>query len=127
MAALAGMNGSVKLGANVVALIDNWEVSPSANVMDITAFGNSWKTKLAGLKDWSAKVSGHYDLTDTNGQLALWTAFLNGTTVSVVLMVDATHNFSGTAFVKTPPVKVGVDAVITIEFDLDGSGPLSYS
>ena len=127
MAALVGYNGNVKIGANTVALMDSWELSPTANVMDITSFGNAWKVKLSGLKDWTAKVSGQYDLTDTNGQMALWPAFLNGTTVSLELDVDGTHKFTGTAFVKSPPIKVGVDAVESIEFDLEGSGSLTYA
>ena len=61
MAALVGYNGAVKIGANTVALMDSWELSPTANVMDITSFGDSWKVKLSGLKDWTAKVSGQYD------------------------------------------------------------------
>ena len=127
MAALVGYNGAVKIGANSVALMDSWELSPSANVMDITSFGDSWKVKLSGLKDWTAKVSGKYDFTDTNGQMALWTAFLNGTTVSLELDVDGSHKFTGTAFVKSPPIKVGVDATESVEFDLEGSSALVYA
>lgn len=127
MAALVGYSGAVKIGANTVALMDTWELSPTANIYDITSFGDTWKTKLGGLKDWTAKVSGKYDFTDTNGQEALWTAFLAGTTVSVELDVDGTHHFTGSAFVKTPPIKVGVDATISVEFDLEGSGALAYS
>ena len=61
MAALVGFEGSVKIGANAVALLDSWEFSPSANMYDDTSFGDSWKKKVAGLKDWTAKVSGRYD------------------------------------------------------------------
>ena len=59
--------------------------------------------------------------------MALWTAFLNGTTVSLELDVDGTHKFTGTAFVKTPPIKVGVDAVESVEFDFEGSSALVYA
>lgn len=126
MAALVGFGGNVKVGANAVALMDNWELNPSANMLEKTSFQESWKTKLAGLKDWSAKASGRYDFTDTNGQLALWNAFINGTTVAVSFLVDATHHLDGTAFVKSPPIKAGVDALIDVEFDLEGTGPLVY-
>ena len=127
MAALVGYSGNVKIGANAVALLDSWELSPSANILDNTAFGNAWKVKVSGLKDWTAKVSGRYDFTDTNGQMALWTAFLNGTSVSLELDVDGTHKFTGTALVKSPPIKTGVDALISVEFDLEGISALVYA
>lgn len=127
MAALVGFNGNVKIGTATVALMDSWELSPTANIYDITSFNDAWKTKLGGLKDWTAKASGKYDLTDTNGQNAIWTAFINGTTVSLELDVDGTHKFTGTAFVKSPPIKVGVDAAETIEFDFEGSGAITYA
>lgn len=122
MAALVGYQGAVKVGSNTVVLMDSWEFAPSSNVMDITSFGQSWKTKLAGMKDWTAKLSGKYDFTDTNGQFALWTAFLNGTSVSIDLFTDSIGNISGTAFVKAINPKVGVDAVVTVDIDLEGSG-----
>lgn len=120
MAALAGTGGSVKVGANTVALIKDWEISPSSNIMDITSFGDTWKNKLAGLFDWTAKISGFYDFTDTNGQKALWDAFTGGTTVSLVLYTDTTGNITGTALLKSVPIKVGVDATADVEFDLEG-------
>jgi|SRR5579885_2138877 len=127
MAALAGKDGLVKIGTNTVALMDSWEVNPSADMLDITSFGDDWKTKIAGLKDWSAKVSGNFDYTDTDGQVALVTAFINGTTVTLKLYTDDTHYVTGSAFVTSFPIKVGVSDKETVEFDLDGTGALDVS
>lgn len=127
MAALTGFGGNVKVGSNVVALMNNWEANPTANILDKTSFGDSWKTKNAGLKDWTAKAGGKFDFTDTNGQMALYNAYLNGTPVTLNLYADGTHFWSGSAFVKTLPVKAAVDADIEIEFDFEGTGPLAYS
>lgn len=127
MAALAGNGGLVKIGTNTVALMDSWELSPSADMLDITSFGDSWKNKIAGLKDWNAKISGKYDMTDINGQAALWTAFLNGTTVSLKLYVDDTHYLSGSAFVKSMSPKVGVADVESVDIELDGAGAVAYN
>jgi predicted secreted protein len=127
MAAVVGFSGSVKIGANTVALLDNWELNPSADVLDKTSFGESWKTKIVGLKDWTAKASGKYDFTDTNGQLAIWTAFLNGTTVAVHFSPNGTSDFTGSAFVKSPPIKSAVDATVSVDFEFEGTGALTFT
>ncbi len=127
MAAVVGFEGSVKIGANTVALLNEWELNPTSDILDTTAFGNSWKEKLAGLKDWTVKASGFYDFTDTNGQKALWDAFNNGTTVSLVLSPDGTQTFTGSALVKSPPIKSSVDSTVSVEFDLEGTGALTYA
>jgi predicted secreted protein len=127
MAAIVGLTGSVLIGANTVALLNDAEITPSADILDKTSFGDTWKTKLSGLKDWTAKASGSFDFTDTNGQKALWDAFVNGTTVSLKLTPDGTQNFTGTALVKSPPIKTSVDALVSVEFDFEGTGALTYS
>jgi predicted secreted protein len=127
MAALAGKDGLVKISTNTVALMDSWEVNPDADILDITSFGDQWKVKLAGLKNWTAKISGKVDFTDTNGQLALWTAFLNGTSVTPRFHLDGTHYLSGTAFVKAFGPKVGVADSEQVEITLEGSGSLAYT
>jgi predicted secreted protein len=127
MSAVVGYEGSVKIGTFTVVLLNSWELSPSSDILDITSFGDDWKNKIAGLKDWSAKVSGQFDFSDTNGQLALWTAFLNGSTVSLVLSPDGTQTFTGTAFVKAVSPKAGVADVVSVDIDLDGNDAIAYN
>lgn len=127
MAALAGNGGAVKLSTNTVAHLNDWELNTSANIMDITAFGDDWKKKLGGILDWTVKCSGDYDLTDTNGQHALWTALTGLTTVALKLFVDGTVNFNGAAFVKTFAIKAAVEDKITIDFELEGSDTLTLT
>src|SRR6266849_5534007 len=98
MAAIVGYKGLVKLGANQVANLDSWELPLAADMYDITAFNTTgWKSFLPGLNGVDAKVTGNYDNTDTNGQVALQNAFLNGTSVSASLYVTATNHYDFTA------------------------------
>jgi predicted secreted protein len=127
MAAVVGYEGSVKIGTFTVVLLNSWELSPSSDILDITSFGDDWKVKLAGLKDWTAKASGQFDFSDTNGQLAVWTAMLNGSTVSLVLSPDGTQTFTGTAYVKAVSPKAGVADVVSVDIDLEGTDQLSYN
>lgn len=128
MAQLIGYAGKVTLGANTAAELKNWKMDLSADMQDVTAFSTTgWKAFLAGLKEWSGSAEGNFDMTDTNGQLALQNALLNGTSVALKLYVDATRYYSGTAFVKKVAPEASVDGVVSIAFDFQGSGALTYA
>ena len=97
-----------------------WEVSPSANVIDVSVFGSAWKTKIVGLHDSTAKASRYFlDGTFFN---------LLGSRFVVVFYVDFATNtrFEAYAWLKTTPEKVGVDAVIQEELDWEIDGQLYY-
>lgn len=126
MAAIAGKGGNVKVGAAIVAEIREWSLDLGADNLETTKFGQDWKTFVQGLKEWSGSFSGRWDMTDTAGQKALQDAFLGGTTVTISLLVDATHNYSGDALI-TPSVNVAVDGLAEISFDFQGTGPLTYA
>lgn len=127
MTAVVGFEGHVKIGTHVVVLLNSWELSSSADILDITSFGDDWKNKLAGLKDWNAKASGQYDFSDTDGQKAIWDAFLAGSTVGLELSPDGTQKFTGNAYIKSPPIKAGVADTVTVEFDFEGNDAITYA
>lgn len=124
MAVFTGTGGAVKIGANTVAEIDSWDVTPGTKDADITKFGDTWEENLPILTNWTAKISGRFDPTDTNGQLALWTAFTGRTTVAIELDIDGTHHFSGSGYV-TPSYKTAVSAVATADYTIKGTGALT--
>jgi predicted secreted protein len=126
MAILAGNAGSLKLGANTVLEIKNWKVDPKSDLKDSTSFGDTWKEQVLALKSWTASAEGSYDITDTNGQLALHTAALAGTSVTPKFYVDSTHYYSGTAFVNIS-ISAPVDDIVKVSYSFEGSGALSYS
>jgi predicted secreted protein len=127
MAATAGIGGSVKLGANVVADINNWSVSPKGAIEDTTAFGasGSWRTKVATVKEWSAKFDGFTNAGDTNGQLAL----INGlnATFTFNFMINGTNQWSGTGILSGIDPKSSATGLNEISFSVDGTGALTYS
>lgn len=127
MAQIAGKTGSVKLGANTVAELDNWNLSIDVDMLEITKFLDSAKGYIAGLYAWNGKASGRFDQTDATGQAALQTALLNGTTVALKLYVNATNSYSGTAFVKSMNPKASVSGTVEVEFSFQGSGALTYA
>ena len=127
--AISGKGGNVKVGANVVAEVKNWKLDIESDMLDTTNFGTSgWKTFVAGLKSWSGSFELEWKVsTDTNGQKALQDALLGGTTVSLVLDVQGTNNYSGTAFMKKEGLETPVDGVVTGSFDYQGTAALTYA
>ena len=128
MATLIGYAGKVMIGANTVAELSNWKMDLSADMPDTTVFNTTgWKSVIPGLKEWSGSAEGNFDMSDTNGQLALQNALLNGTSLSLKLYVDGTHYYSGTAYIKKVAPEAAVDDAVKCAFDFQGSGALSYT
>lgn len=130
--AVAGYGGSVKIGANTVANVKQWELPLGADLYDTSSLGSQWKTYVAGLLGSDAKVDVFTDLTDTNGQIAMQSALLGGTTVTLNLLTSTAngatqHTYSGTAFVKSLDSKVVVNGVEEMSLTLTFSGTITYS
>lgn len=126
MAAAAGKGGKVMIGANAVASVKSWSLDASADTLNTEALGDSWKSVIIGLKEWSASVELDWDMSDT-AQTAIQTAYLNGTSVSVKLYTNATNYYSGTAFISSLSVETPVDDLVGATAELSGSGALSYA
>ena len=123
--AVTGTGGAVKLGTNKIAEIANWSLDLGADDIDITSFdSNGWKEYLAGLKEWSGSIEGNFKPTDTNGQKAILTAWLNGTALTFTFEVSSGVTFQGSAFVK-PSIEVPVDDKATFSCDITGTGALT--
>ena len=128
--AIAGKNGKVVIGSSTtekVVGIKNWSLELSLETLETTALGEDWKKYISGLKEWTASSEGDYGVpTDTAGQKALQTAFLNGTTVTVKMYVDATNYYQGEAYISSLSIEDPVDDVVSISIEFTGSGALSF-
>ena len=125
MAKVTGKDGGVYIGASKIAELANWNLDLGADDVDVTSFDSEgWKEFLAGLKEWSGSAEGNYDSTDTAGQKAILTAWLNGEAVTLDLKVTDTIKFSGSALVK-PSIETPVDDKVSFSFDFQGTGPLT--
>lgn len=51
-----------------VAGVDNSSFNKLCEILDITSFGDTYRKRLAGLKDSAFSISGNYYPGDTNGQ-----------------------------------------------------------
>lgn len=127
MAANAGKKCKVVISAATVALIGDFALDINAALSSKEAFGDDWKSNLVGLRDWSGSFSGRLDLGDTNGQVALQNAILNDTLVTLKLYNDATHYYSGSAYLSKMNIKAAVAGNVDVSFNFTGDGALSWT
>jgi predicted secreted protein len=132
MTAIAGKVGKVVISSSTfVAEIKNWKVNAKAGTADVTPFntGNdaAWKAFVATLKEWSGSFEGNLDLTDTNGQYALFNTYLGGSSLTVKLYIDGTKYLSGSAIITGVDMAADVGDAETVTFTFQGTGGLTYN
>ena len=122
-----GNNGSVKIGANIVAEVIDFSLSESAATADDTVLGDSYKSHLAGTLEWSGSVNCYWDDTDAAGQEAMTI----GASVELHLLPDGATtgdiDFNGTATVTSIERSTANDSIVTASFSFQGNGALTRS
>lgn len=96
MAKRRGSGFSVKLGSNLVVGMGSVSINGiQVDQMETTAFGDSWKTFMTGMKDGGdLSFDGFFDPDDTTGQDVLRAANLNNTNVTNLrVYIDNTSYF----------------------------------
>ncbi len=126
MPASAGRNGNVKIGANSVAEINKWSLNISADKIPVHKFGDQWQNFLASLRGATGSLSGNWDMTDTNGQVALQNAVLAGNPVTLDLYTNATNKYSGSALLDEA-VDTDNTKEVAISFNFTFTGAVTYS
>ena len=86
MTVFVGKDGKVTLGTSTIVGMGNWAIDGvSIDEFDSSAFGDNWKSFAYGMKDGGTiSFSGHFDPTDTTGQIALQKANLDNTALTSI-------------------------------------------
>lgn len=95
---LMGVDCCIKKGSNVIAEMSTWSLTKGADLVKGAAFlERDERIYGAATKRWSISVSGMLDITDTNGQTTLRTAFNDNTKMDdIKAYVDSTHYYTTT-------------------------------
>lgn len=118
MAAMHGKAGTATFsGLSPINLI-SWTVDSTADVAEITDMADTWKTYLAGFKDWTATMTCHLDSAGSDITTALAT--------SQTLTIDTNTGlaFSGTAICTGSSASADKDGIVAITYNFQGSGAL---
>ena len=125
MATHLGKEGTVQVGSNAIAEIRSFSVDESIDVVEDTSMGDSAKTYLASIKDFSGTIDVLFDETDTNGQTALSV----GSSVTVNFAPEGTTSgdvkLTGTAIVTGKSVSSSFDGLVESTITIRGTGGLT--
>jgi len=93
--------------------------------IDITKFGDSYRVRIQTVKDAGYSSSGFWVKTDTNGQIAIRTAWLNDSTLYVKITVDGTNGWKQLVKVESISVNTTADGATEIAFEFSGNGEIT--
>jgi len=129
MATHTGSEGTVRVGANAIAEIRSYSIEETADTVEDTSMGDTYRTFKTTLKGWSGSVDVFWDETDTNGQVAM----VVGTEVTANFFPEGAaagqteKYYSGTAIVTGRTVTGSFDGMVESTITLQGTGTLTLS
>ncbi len=125
MATHTGSEGTVKVGANAIAEIRSYSIEQTADTVEDTTMGDTFRTHKTTLKAWSGTVDVFWDETDTNGQVALTV----GSEVTANFYPEGSTTgdtyLTGTAIVTGKTVSASFDGMVESTITLQGTGTLT--
>ena len=121
-----GLTASVKIGgegtSKVLAYISGVDLNLEKEIIEILAFGMSFKEKVPAIKDWSASVDGTVALATGGTQEQLYNAFDSGDPITIGIYLNETTYFEGTGYVQSFNISAAPDDKITLSSEIAGSG-----
>lgn len=121
-----GLTASLKIGADpdkkVLAYVSGVDMTLEKEIIEILAFGMSFKEKVPAIKDWSISIDGTVALAKEGTQKELYDAFESGAAITVGIYLDATTYFEGTGYVSSFNISAAPDDKISLTSEIAGSG-----
>jgi len=125
MATHLGKEGTVQVGSNAIAEIRGFSIDETIDTVEDTSMGDSSKSYLASIKDFSGSVDVLYDETDTNGQTALSV----GSSVTLNFAPEGSDSgdvkLTGTAIVTGKSITSSFDGLVESTITVQGTGGLT--
>lgn len=124
MATFKGKDGVVKVGSNAIGEIRNFSVEESADTIEDTSMGDTARTYVDSLTQFTASIDALFDDGDT-AQTALTIG--SSATFSFLPEGDSSgkYSLSGSGIVTGISRSQSYDGLVEISFSLQGSGALT--
>lgn len=121
-----GLTASVKIGsgvsAKVLAYISGCTLNLEKDIIEILAFGMTFKEKVPAIKDWSLDCNGTVALAKGGTQEQLYNAFDSGNPLTLGIYLDDKTYFEGTGYVQNFNIDAAPDDKINLSSTIAGSG-----
>lgn len=125
MATHLGKEGTVQVGSNAIGEIRGFSIDETIDTVEDTSMGDSSKSYLASIKDFSGSVDVLYDEADTNGQ----TALAVGSSVTLNFAPEGSSSgdvkLTGTAIVTGKSITSSFDGLVESTITVQGTGGLT--
>lgn len=131
MATFVFMDGRVELNAvNLSTLVRKVTISPSADAQENTAMGNTYRSRLGGLKDWSVEVEFNQDfalsLVDATLFPLLGTTFAVKVRPTTAVIGPTNPEYQGTGLLtEYAPMDGAVGDIAISTVSIEGAGTLT--
>jgi len=136
MGVINGRDGQVWLGDNVTAELKEWSITDEMDIAKSTSKGSDYAHKFPGIKDWKASCKFLFDPTDTNGQMALRTAYSNSTKITDIKFFvnaatgyyapDLAANADAGCYIKSVKVNSPESGAVTYDVEIEGDKDLGF-
>lgn len=129
MATHTGSEGTVKVGTagsdTAIAEIRSFSIEETADTLETTSMGDSPRTYVASLKQFTGSIDVFWDETNTGGQTALTV----GASVTLNLYPEGATSgdtyYGGTAIVTGRTINSTFDGLVEMTISVQGSGALT--
>ena len=127
MATHTGSEGTVKVGANVIAEIRSFSLEESGEVLETTTMGDVSRTYVPSLRTFTGTVECYWDETDATGQGALTV----GAEITLNLYPEGDTAgdtyYTGSAIVTGSSLNSSFDGMVERSITVQGPGALTTS
>jgi len=124
MANHLGREGLVKISATTIGELRNYSLSHSSDTVEDSVIGDTYRTRLATMKTWSASGDLYWDETNA-GQLLITI----GSSVTLNLYPEGADTgdvyYSGAAIVTKFDISASFDGIVEGSIAFEGNGTLS--
>lgn len=121
-----GLTASLKIGTGeekkVLAYVSGVDLTLEKEIIEILAFGMTYKEKVPAIKDWSVSIDGTVAIAADGTQKQLYDAFESGEAITVGIYLDETTYFEGTGYVSSFNISAAPDDKISLTSEIAGSG-----
>lgn len=121
-----GLTASIKIGTGeateTLAYVSGVDLTLEKEMIEILAFGMTFKEKVPAIKDWSASIDGTVALAKGGTQEKLYNAFDSGDPLTIGIYLDETTYFEGTGYVSSFNISAAPDDKINLSSEIAGSG-----
>ena len=121
-----GLTASLKIGTveanTILAYVSGVDLSLEKEIIEILAFGMTYKEKVPAIKDWSISIDGTVALAPGGTQKQLYDAFESGDPITVGIYLDENTYFTGTGYVSSFDISASPDDKISLSSEIAGSG-----